>query len=43
MLGRALMAKKLALMRLQDTFQYLAALRGPRVGYAYSRHVESSF
>jgi hypothetical protein len=43
MFGRALMAKKLALMRLQDTFQYLATLSGARVSDAHSRYVEASF
>src|ERR1700691_5438021 len=40
MFGRALLAKKLALMRLEHTFQYFSALRSLRIGDSHSGDVE---
>ena len=41
MFGRALLAKKLALMRLEHAFQYFSALRSLGIGYPHSGNVET--
>ena len=43
MFRRAFLAEQLALRRLQNAFQHLAALRGFRIGDAHAGNVEALF